>query len=129
MSSYDICNVACVCIDENGHFKTNKKSAPGESGAPIFDYYTGSLLGMMTGSEGYGCLKKKNRENKTGCNQSMPNNQATINEVKSQQSKELLSGFLDKVNAAGYGGKGCFVSSLYLKREIYIEEEIENESI
>ena len=84
---------------------------------------------MMTGSEGYGCLKKKNRENKTGCNQSMPDNQATINEVKSQQSKELLSGFLDKVNAAGYGGKGCFVSSLYLKREIYIQEEIENESI
>lgn len=86
--SYDICKVACPCIDDNGHFKTNKISAPGESGAPIFDLYTGSLLGMMTGSEAY-------RE----------------------------------VNAAGYGGKGCFVSSLYLKRDMYIEEKIENESI
>lgn len=117
LSSFDICNVACACVDDNGHFKTNKKSAPGESGAPIFDFYTGSLLGMMTGSEAYGCLYK------TGCNQSMPNIQPKINEVKSQHiNKELLGALFDKANAAGYGGKGCFVSSLYLNRDLYIEE-------
>lgn len=49
--SFDISNVCCYSVDKNFHSKTNKKSRRGDSGGPIFDYYSGLFVGMMVGSE------------------------------------------------------------------------------
>lgn len=49
--SFDICNISCSTPDESGHVKSNKKSSPGESGGPVFDFYNGRLVGMQVSSE------------------------------------------------------------------------------
>ena len=50
-TSLDIGNVVCDLVDKRLFMKTNKKPDRGESGAPIFDYLSGLLVGMMTASE------------------------------------------------------------------------------
>ena len=52
-SCCDISNIACISVDDNGHVKGAKKSSPGQSGAGVFDYLTGELVGMVVGSEAY----------------------------------------------------------------------------
>lgn len=105
--SYDICNVSCISLDEFNRLKTNKKSSPGESGGPIFDYWDGHLIGMMVGSESYpGEIKED-----TGC----------VNQRASTQRDDstiLVTNFVKSVislaESAGYGGKGSFISSYIL---------------
>jgi hypothetical protein len=43
--SFDIANASCYVFDHNNHKSTNIR---GDSGAPLFDYYDMSFVGMMT---------------------------------------------------------------------------------
>lgn len=46
--SFDISNARRYVFDHNYHQRTNNKSCRGDSGAPLFDYYDMSFVGMMT---------------------------------------------------------------------------------
>lgn len=93
--SYDIGNIACEKIDKNFQQRTNKKSAPGESGSPIFDYYTGDLVAMMVGTETF--ENKTNKDKASGC-------------FSMQSQTEWKS----MAAAGGFAGKGQIVGSHYL---------------
>jgi hypothetical protein len=100
--SYDIGNISCESIDENFLQRTNKKSATGDSGGPIFDYFTGELVGMMVGVETF--ENKTNKGNSSGCFPGFSN---------SIKWKSMAA-------AGGYGGKGQIVGSYYLIAPQYL---------
>lgn len=45
---FDICEIAHLVQAGRGRENTINKSCPGESGAPVFDLYSGQLVGMQT---------------------------------------------------------------------------------
>jgi hypothetical protein len=54
--TFDITSLSSSSLaDDKGHQrKISKKSCPGESGCPVFDFYTNRLIGMQVGSKTHG---------------------------------------------------------------------------
>lgn len=49
--AFDISNVSSDVFDDRFHQKTSMKTRPGDSGSPLFDYFSGALVGMNVGSQ------------------------------------------------------------------------------
>ena len=60
--------ISSAAPDQNGHIRGGNSSCPGNSGGPIFDYYSGEFIGIAVGNQLYHDEDKQLKKYGSKCN-------------------------------------------------------------